>query len=187
VWKRWNAGLSPDAGIHASGGFLRRFGDRARPTHVGSGPVVWVSGLCCIPTLGWAVSRSRRNSHAGPITRILMNDQGLRDVCCCSVRGRPYGPGCRSQSPGSRSPGAPERPEFRGDCSLLALAASLAECWLVLFCWVGSSTGLPAGLPVDGGFGVPDRAVGSSPGRYTTGCHRQSPAALMNEVMMYLA
>ena len=76
---------------------------------------------------------------------------------------------------------APERPESRG--WLLVLAARLAECGLVLlFCWFGS----PAGSPVDGWFGVPDRAVWSPPGGYPTGCHGQSAAAFVDEVVMLL-
>ncbi len=88
---------------------------------------------------------------------------------------------CISSGVSESVSGRAEAPRISGWS--LVLAAGLAECGrLVLFDWFGSL----AGSPIDGWFGVPDRAVGSSPGGDTTGCHRQSPAAFVDQVMMLL-
>jgi hypothetical protein len=63
-----------------------------------------------------------------------------------------------------------------------ATVSRSAQTRLVMLDRFGSS----AGLPVDGWFGVPDRAVWSPPSGDASGCHRQSPAALMDQVVMLL-
>ena len=160
-------GLWPDAGLHAFG----RLGDRGSS----SGRCCGRPRPCCKPTLDRAVARSHRINNAVPITRVLPNDRGLRDIDRSSVWSMDvYLVGCRVSCRARRS-----TPDF-GVCR--AGVDDLAECWLVLLCRFGSS----AGLPVDRWFGVPDRAVWSSPGGDTTCGHGQLPAAFVDEVVMLL-
>ncbi len=84
---------------------------------------------------------------------------------------------CISSGVSESVSGRAEAPRISGWS--LVLAAGLAECGLLLFGWLVWS-------PVDGRFGAPDGSVWSSPGGYPAGCHRQSPAAFVDQVVMLL-
>ena len=161
-----------DAGLHALGSFADP--GRARADVVERGSVVRLAGpVANRHSTGQPAEHTE--TITGPMTLILINDQAEWDVCRCSVRG----PVSRRVS--ESVSGRAEAPRIAGWSLVAGVGRRLAECGLLLlFDWFGS----PAWSSIDRWFGLPDRAVWSSPGGDTACAHGELPAAFVDQVVM---